>query len=126
MLLLLLLPSSAYGSDSLLLLISFFQSRPFLGDRRKFHQLADPFLQGRYPPRPFHQLVVIASMCLQEQPHVRPIIADVVVALNHVASQPYTLAPDSKIMSSPPPPSPSGRVTGTPSRGRNGKTLARI
>ncbi|THU73471.1 hypothetical protein C4D60_Mb04t23190 [Musa balbisiana] len=102
------------------------RSRPFLGDRRKFHQLADPFLQGRYPPRPFHQLVVIASMCLQEQPHVRPIIADVVVALNHVASQPYTLAPDSKIMSSPPPPSPSGRVTGTPSRGRNGKTLARI
>ncbi|CAL9051860.1 unnamed protein product [Musa banksii] len=101
-------------------------SRPFLGDRRKFHQLADPFLQGRYPPRPFHQLVVIASMCLQEQPHVRPIIADVVVALNHVASQPYTPAPDSKIMSSPPPPSPSGRVTGTPSRGRNGKTLARI
>ncbi|XP_009390872.2 probable serine/threonine-protein kinase PBL21 isoform X2 [Musa acuminata AAA Group] len=101
-------------------------SRPFLSDRRKFHQLADPFLQGRYPPRPFHQLVVIASMCLQEQPHVRPIIADVVVALNHVASQPYTPAPDSKIMSSPPPPSPSGRVTGTPSRGRNGKTLARI
>ncbi|KAJ8512378.1 hypothetical protein OPV22_002812 [Ensete ventricosum] len=92
-------------------------SRPFLGDRRKFHQLADPFLQGRYPPRPFHQLVVIASMCLQEQPHVRPIITDVVVALNHVASQPYTLAPDSKIMSSPPPPLPSsGRVTGTPSR----------
>ncbi|RRT68026.1 hypothetical protein B296_00031018 [Ensete ventricosum] len=87
-------------------------SRPFLGDRRKFHQLADPFLQGRYPPRPFHQLVVIASMCLQEQPHVRPIITDVVVALNHVASQPYTLAPDSKIMSSPPPPLPSsGRVT---------------
>ncbi|CAD5174906.1 unnamed protein product [Musa acuminata subsp. malaccensis] len=101
-------------------------SRPFLGDRRKFYQLADPFLQGRYPPRPFHQLVVIASMCLQEQPHVRPIIADVVVALNHVASQPYTPAPDSKIMSSPPPPSPLGRVTGTPSRGRNGKTLALI
>ncbi|RWW11915.1 hypothetical protein GW17_00024441 [Ensete ventricosum] len=91
-------------------------SRPFLGDRRKFHQLADPFLQGRYPPRPFHQLVVIASMCLQEQPHVRPIITDVVVALNHVASQPYTSAPDSKIMSSPPPPLPSsGRVT---ARGR--------
>ncbi|URE00009.1 serine threonine-protein kinase [Musa troglodytarum] len=101
-------------------------SRPFLGDRRKFHQLADPFLQGRYPPRPFHQLVVIASMCLQEQPHVRPIVADVVVALNHVASQLYTPVPDSKIMSSPPPPSPSGRVTGTPSRGRNGKTLGRI
>ncbi|THU66641.1 hypothetical protein C4D60_Mb05t16290 [Musa balbisiana] len=70
-----------------------FQARPFLNDRRKFQQLADPFLQGRYSPRAFHQLVVIASMCLQEQPHVRPIIADVVVALNHVTSQPYITEP---------------------------------
>ncbi|CAL9101824.1 probable serine/threonine-protein kinase PBL21 [Musa acuminata AAA Group] len=68
-------------------------ARPFLNDRRKFHQLADPFLQGHYSPRGFHQLVVIASMCLQEQPHVRPIIADVVVALNHVTSQPYITEP---------------------------------
>ncbi|RWW15769.1 hypothetical protein GW17_00020373 [Ensete ventricosum] len=89
-------------------------SRPFLGDRRKFNLLADPFLQGCFPPRAFHQLVVIASMCLQEQPHFRPIMADVVVALNHVASQPYIPETDSKIKTSPPSP-PSGEVTGTPS-----------
>ncbi|URD83760.1 serine threonine-protein kinase [Musa troglodytarum] len=58
-------------------------SRPFLNDRRKFSQLADPSLQGLYLPRAFHQLVVITSMCLQEQAHVRPIMADVVVALDH-------------------------------------------
>ncbi|RWV98866.1 hypothetical protein GW17_00038260 [Ensete ventricosum] len=60
----------------------------------------DPSLKGRYPPRAFHQLVVIASMCLQEQAHVRPIIADVVFALDHVASQPYVEGSDSKIMKS--------------------------
>ncbi|KAJ8511275.1 hypothetical protein OPV22_001709 [Ensete ventricosum] len=75
-------------------------SRPFLNDRRKFLQLVDPSLKGRYPPRAFHQLVVIASMCLQEQAHVRPIIADVVFALDHVASQPYVEGSDSKIMKS--------------------------
>ncbi|CAL9164895.1 probable serine/threonine-protein kinase PBL21 [Musa acuminata AAA Group] len=88
-------------------------SRPFLSDRRKFNLLADPFLQGRFPQRASHQLVVIASMCLQEQPHFRPIMADVVVALNHVASQPYIPEPDSKIKTSPSP--PPGEVTGTPS-----------
>ncbi|CAL9089019.1 unnamed protein product [Musa textilis] len=88
-------------------------SRPFLSDRRKFNLLADPFLQGYFPPRAFHQLVVIASMCLQEQPHFRPIMADVVVALNHVASQPYIPEPDSKIKTSPS--LPPGEVTGTPS-----------
>ncbi|RZR81794.1 hypothetical protein BHM03_00008093 [Ensete ventricosum] len=77
-----------------------FMSRPFLNDRRKFLQLVDPSLKGRYPPRAFHQLVVIASMCLQEQAHVRPIIADVVFALDHVASQPYVEGSDSKIMKS--------------------------
>ncbi|XP_074581712.1 putative serine/threonine-protein kinase PBL21 [Curcuma longa] len=68
-------------------------SRPFLNDRRKFGQLADPSLEGCYPARAFHQLVVITSMCLQEQAHVRPIIADVVVALEHVAAQPYVVSP---------------------------------
>lgn len=85
--------------------MSFFQFHPFLNDRRKFSQLVDPSLEGRYPPRAFHQLVVIASMCLQEQAHVRPIIADVVFALDHVASQPYVQGSDSKIIKSSPSPS---------------------
>ncbi|KAJ8511999.1 hypothetical protein OPV22_002433 [Ensete ventricosum] len=97
----------------------FIVSRPFLNDRRKFSQLVDPSLQGHYPPRAFHQLVVITSMCLQEQAHVRPIIADVVVALDHVASQAYTAEPNSKVMNSPPS-LPSGNVAGTASSIRRG------
>ncbi|XP_020574174.1 probable serine/threonine-protein kinase PBL21 [Phalaenopsis equestris] len=74
---------------------------PFLNDRRRFRKLADPSLQGCYPGKPFHQLVVIASMCLQEQPHFRPIIGDVVVAINYVASQPYSPEAGCRIKSSP-------------------------
>lgn len=65
--------------------------------------MADPSLQGRYPHRAFQQLVVITSMCLQEQAHVRPIISDVVVALDHVASQPYIAEPGAKITEETPP-----------------------
>ncbi|WOK92846.1 serine/threonine-protein kinase CDL1-like [Canna indica] len=65
-------------------------SRPFIKDRKKFTMLADPLLQGRYPRRPFYQLAVITSMCLHEQPHIRPSMPEVTIALEHVASQPYT------------------------------------
>ncbi|CAL9124636.1 unnamed protein product [Musa textilis] len=94
-------------------------SRPFLNDRRKFSQLADPSLQGLYPPRAFHQLVVITSMCLQEQAHVRPIIADVVVALDHVASQPYAAEPNSKDRNSPPSLPSGNAASAASSRGRS-------
>lgn len=93
------------------------QARPFLNDRRKFYQLADPTLQGRFPQRAFHQMVVITSMCLQEQPHVRPIIADVVVALTHVASQRYASEPGTAVNS----PTLAASPIATPSRKRNSR-----
>ncbi|KAL0545355.1 hypothetical protein IC582_015234 [Cucumis melo] len=62
-------------------------SRPFLKDRRKFVQLVDPLLEGRYPLRCLHHAIAIAAMCLQEQPMFRPIISDIVVALEYLASQ---------------------------------------
>ncbi|KAF3321119.1 serine/threonine-protein kinase PBS1-like protein [Carex littledalei] len=92
-------------------------ARPFLNDRRKFYQLADPALQCRFPQRAFHQMVVITSMCLQEQPHVRPIIADVVVALTHVASQRCASEPGTAVNS----PTLAASPIGTPSRKRNSR-----
>ncbi|KAK9928382.1 hypothetical protein M0R45_025519 [Rubus argutus] len=62
-------------------------SRPFLKDRRKFVQLVDPLLQGRFPVRCLHHAVAITAMCLQEQPTFRPLISDIVVALEYLASQ---------------------------------------
>uniref|UniRef100_A0A5B7AY88 Putative serine/threonine-protein kinase CDL1 n=1 Tax=Davidia involucrata TaxID=16924 RepID=A0A5B7AY88_DAVIN len=62
-------------------------SRPFLKDRRKFVQLVDPLLEGRFPVRCLHHAVAITAMCLQEQANFRPLISDIVVALEYLASQ---------------------------------------
>nr|GEW68172.1 probable serine/threonine-protein kinase PBL21 [Tanacetum cinerariifolium] len=62
-------------------------SRPFLKDRKKFVQLADPLLQGHFPTRCMHHAVAITAMCLQEQANFRPLIGDIVVALEYLASQ---------------------------------------
>ena len=51
--------------------------------------MADPVLQGQYPVRSMYQALAIAAMCVQEQPNLRPLIADVVTALSYLASQKY-------------------------------------
>lgn len=51
--------------------------------------MADPVLQGQYPVRGLYQALAVAGMCVQEQPNMRPLIADVVTALNYLASQKY-------------------------------------
>ena len=65
------------------------QARPLFKDRRKFAQMADPLLQGQYPVRGLYQALAVAAMCVQEQPNMRPLIADVVTALTYLASQKY-------------------------------------
>ncbi|KAE8783699.1 serine/threonine kinase [Hordeum vulgare] len=64
-------------------------ARPLFKDRRKFPQMADPALEGRYPARGLYQALAVAAMCVQEQPTLRPLIGDVVTALSYLASQPY-------------------------------------
>ncbi|QCD97877.1 serine/threonine-protein kinase PBS1 [Vigna unguiculata] len=64
-------------------------ARPLFRDRRKFSQMADPTLQGQYPPRGLYQALAVAAMCVQEQANMRPVIADVVTALSYLASQKY-------------------------------------
>lgn len=65
------------------------QARPLFKDRRKFSQMADPLLQGQYPVRGLYQALAVAAMCVQEQPTMRPLIADVVTALSYLANQKY-------------------------------------
>jgi len=73
-----------------LILVFPLQSRQFLKDRRKFVQLVDPLLQGRFPLRCLHHAVAITAMCIQEQPTFRPLIGDIVVALEYLAAQSNT------------------------------------
>lgn len=63
------------------------KSRPFLKDPKKFGQLADPLLEGRFPRRCFNYLVAITAMCLNEEATFRPLIGDIVVALEYLSSQ---------------------------------------
>lgn len=62
-------------------------ARPLFKDRRKFGQMADPKLRGHFPVRGLFQALAVAAMCLHEQAASRPLIADVVTALNFLASQ---------------------------------------
>ncbi|KAF5940770.1 hypothetical protein HYC85_021937 [Camellia sinensis] len=61
----------------------------FIQRQEKFSQMADPTLQGQYPVRGLYQALSVAAMCVQEQPTMRPVIADVVTALSYLASQKY-------------------------------------
>ncbi|CAN6461886.1 unnamed protein product [Victoria cruziana] len=70
-------------------------SRPYFKDRRKFTQLADPLLEGHFPIRGLHHAIAISAMCLQEQANTRPLIGDIVTALEYLASQPYVPDKDS-------------------------------
>lgn len=62
-------------------------SRPFLKDRRKFVHMVDPLLNGQFSVRSLHHAVAITAMCIQEQVSFRPIISDIVVALDYLVSQ---------------------------------------
>ncbi|XP_027340061.1 probable serine/threonine-protein kinase PBL7 [Abrus precatorius] len=64
-------------------------ARPLFKDRRRFSEMVDPLLRGQFPVRGLYQALAIAAMCVQEQPNMRPGIADVVTALNYLASQKY-------------------------------------
>lgn len=81
-------------------------ARPLFRDRKKFSQMVDPMLQGHYPVRGLYQSLAIAAMCVQEQPNMRPVISDVVTALNYLASQKYDPQTQPNHSSQKRPPSP--------------------
>ncbi|CAA2996713.1 Probable serine/threonine-protein kinase RLCKVII [Olea europaea subsp. europaea] len=51
-------------------------ARPLFKDRKKFHLMADPALDGQYPKRGLYQALAIAAMCIQEKPKMRPLISE--------------------------------------------------
>ncbi|KAH0918270.1 hypothetical protein HID58_025930, partial [Brassica napus] len=66
-------------------------SRPYLKDQKKFGNLVDPSLRGKYPSRCLNYAVAIIAMCLNEEAHYRPFIGDIVVALEYLAAQSQSL-----------------------------------
>ncbi|KAK6136361.1 hypothetical protein DH2020_029891 [Rehmannia glutinosa] len=63
-------------------------AQPFFRDPKKVSDMADPLLGNEFPLKSLNQAVGVASMCLQEEPSVRPLINDVVAALSFLAMAP--------------------------------------
>ncbi|KAL6988675.1 putative serine/threonine-protein kinase pbl26 [Sarracenia purpurea var. burkii] len=77
-------------------------AQPFFRDPKRFPEMVDPLLEGKFPVKSLNQAVGVVAMCLQEEPSVRPLISDVVAALSFLA-----LVPDEPIPSLPVPNQPS-------------------
>ncbi|XP_038685896.1 probable serine/threonine-protein kinase PBL23 [Tripterygium wilfordii] len=60
-------------------------SQPLFKDRKKFALMADPLLEGKYPMKSLYQALAVAAMCLQEEASTRPLMSDVVTALEFLA-----------------------------------------
>ncbi|XVE51139.1 hypothetical protein DITRI_Ditri02bG0015100 [Diplodiscus trichospermus] len=60
-------------------------AEPLIKDRQKFTLMADPLLKEKYPVKGLYQALAVAAMCLQEEADTRPLIADVVTALEFLA-----------------------------------------
>ncbi|GLT36448.1 hypothetical protein SLA2020_108230 [Shorea laevis] len=71
---------------------------PIFKDPKKYPDMADPFLNKRFPERGLNQAVAIAAMCLQEESAVRPFMSDVVTVLSFLA-----VATEEKIPTALPP-----------------------
>ena len=46
--------------------------------------MADPLLEDKYPMKGLYQALAVAAMCLQEEAATRPLISDVVTALEYL------------------------------------------
>ncbi|XVF77547.1 hypothetical protein PTKIN_Ptkin14bG0053800 [Pterospermum kingtungense] len=57
---------------------------PLFKDRRHFTLMADPLLDGNYSLKSLHQALAVAAMCLQEDAAARPLMSDVVTALEYL------------------------------------------
>jgi len=60
-------------------------AQPLFKDKKKFHLMADPLLEGNYPEKALCQALAVAAMCLQEEASTRPLISDVVTALEYLS-----------------------------------------
>ncbi|GAB2280325.1 Serine/threonine-protein kinase pbl34 [Dionaea muscipula] len=56
--------------------------RPHLGERRRFYRLMDPRLEGHFSIKGAQKAVQLAAHCLSRDPKARPLMSEVVEALN--------------------------------------------
>ncbi|KAK1378968.1 putative serine/threonine-protein kinase PBL23 [Heracleum sosnowskyi] len=59
-------------------------AHPIFNNREKFHLMADPLLEDKYPIKGLYQAIAMAAMCLQKEACTRPLISDVATALEYL------------------------------------------
>ncbi|KAF3542627.1 hypothetical protein DY000_02003758 [Brassica cretica] len=88
------------------------KAQPMFKEPGRFHELADPSLEGVFPEKALNQAVAVAAMCLQEEGTVRPLISDVVTALGFLGTAPDGSISVPRYDDVPSPPQPSGETSG--------------
>lgn len=58
--------------------------------------MVDPLLQGKFPMEGLYQALAVCAMCLQEEASTRPLISDVVTALQFLINPSKDPAEDSE------------------------------
>lgn len=66
--------------------IIYVQAEPIFKDPHRYPELADPLLEGNFPPRALNQAVAVAAMCVNEEASARPLMSDVVSALSFLGT----------------------------------------
>nr|WIL59830.1 nodulation protein [Melilotus officinalis] len=77
-----------YGKTLTICMCICLQARLLFRDQR-ISEMVDPFIEEQYPVRGLYQALSVDFMCVLEDPDVRPLIADVVIAMNYIASHKY-------------------------------------
>ncbi|XP_074324565.1 putative serine/threonine-protein kinase PBL23 [Apium graveolens] len=62
-------------------------AQPLFKDKEKFGLIADPLLEDKYPAKGLYLALAVAAMCLQEEANTRPMIGDVVTALEYLLNE---------------------------------------
>ncbi|KAL8557739.1 hypothetical protein ACS0TY_005010 [Phlomoides rotata] len=63
-------------------------AQTYFREPKRFREMADPLLEDNFPLTSLNQAIGIISMCLQEEPTIRPFISDVVAAVTFLALAP--------------------------------------
>jgi serine/threonine protein kinase len=59
-------------------------ARPLLTDKSRIQELADPRLEGKFPPEDFEQVAALAKSCIEPEWRSRPTMGEVVATLNQI------------------------------------------
>ncbi|GLJ11611.1 hypothetical protein SUGI_0172640 [Cryptomeria japonica] len=69
--------------------------KPFLSESKKFRQILDPRLEGKYSLREAQKIAYLAHRCLVKQPKSRPKMSEVVKQLKRIVESSEPLSPQS-------------------------------